>query len=206
MELIIEYFGTLSSVIVAISLMQKNVKKLRILNLVGSLAFTVYGIFIRAWPVAGLNGFIVAIDLYYIITMSRTESFFEIMKVDSAADSPYLKKFVDFYRADICKFVPDFCENDFKKSQAVFVLRDMNPASLILYREEENTIKINLDYAVPAYRDMKNAAYFLKKAAEMFPDAYEITAPADTSEIHRRYMEKVGFVISQERGVYIYSR
>lgn len=69
----IELFGYGSSVVVAISLMLKNIKWLRILNGIGAVMFTIYGVMIASYPVAVLNGFIAIADAYYLVQILREE-------------------------------------------------------------------------------------------------------------------------------------
>ena len=61
-----ELLGYMASVFVAVSLMMRSVTKLRMINLVGAILFTVYGLVIAAYPVAVVNGFIVLVNLYYL--------------------------------------------------------------------------------------------------------------------------------------------
>ncbi|MBK7894579.1 MAG: hypothetical protein WAS33_09350 [Candidatus Promineifilaceae bacterium] len=61
-----ELLGYMASVFVAISLMMRSVTRLRMINLVGAVLFTVYGLVIAAYPVAVVNGFIVFVNLYYL--------------------------------------------------------------------------------------------------------------------------------------------
>ena len=65
----VELIGYLGSILVAISLMMKSLLRLRIINLIGALFFTVYGVLLGAYPVAFVNGIIVFIDLYYLVQM-----------------------------------------------------------------------------------------------------------------------------------------
>ncbi len=67
-----EWVGYLASVLVAISLMMANIKKLRWWNLIGSALFVVYGVAIAAYPVALVNLFIVLINIYYLTKIYRT--------------------------------------------------------------------------------------------------------------------------------------
>ncbi|MCG9962930.1 MAG: YgjV family protein [Shewanella sp.] len=69
-----EWVGYLASVVVAISLMMSDIKKLRWLNLFGAMLFVAYGMAIQAYPVAAVNFFIVLIDLYYLIKIYRESS------------------------------------------------------------------------------------------------------------------------------------
>ena len=62
----LEMVGYTASVLVAISLMMRSLRKLRIINLSGSFLFTVYGFTIGAYPVALLNAFIVLVNLFYL--------------------------------------------------------------------------------------------------------------------------------------------
>ena len=69
-----EWVGYLASVVVAISLMMSNIKKLRWWNLVGAALFVAYGLAIDALPVALVNFFIVLIDAYYLVKLYKAET------------------------------------------------------------------------------------------------------------------------------------
>ncbi|MCG9713898.1 YgjV family protein [Shewanella insulae] len=64
-----EWVGYLASVVVAISLMMSNIKKLRWWNLIGAGLFVAYGLAIGALPVALVNFFIVLIDIFYLVKL-----------------------------------------------------------------------------------------------------------------------------------------
>lgn len=66
-----EWVGYLASVVVAISLMMSNIKKLRWWNLIGAALFVAYGVAIGAYPVALVNFFIMLIDTYYLVKLYR---------------------------------------------------------------------------------------------------------------------------------------
>ena len=61
-----EMLGYAASVFVAVSLMMRSLTKLRVINLVGSVLFTAYGLIIGAYPVAIVNAFIVLVNIYYL--------------------------------------------------------------------------------------------------------------------------------------------
>ncbi len=67
----VDWFGFMASVIVAFSLMQKDLVKLRCWNLLGALMFAVYGGIIEAMPVLFLNVFISIANVYYLLQMRR---------------------------------------------------------------------------------------------------------------------------------------
>lgn len=64
----IEIFGYIATIIVAVSFLMKDVVKLRLVNSVGCLCFVLYGVLVGAFPVAVLNALIVAINGYYILS------------------------------------------------------------------------------------------------------------------------------------------
>jgi len=194
---LIGYFGTAASVVVAISLTQKNIKRLRILNLIGAMGFAVYGFLISAWPVLGLNAFIAVIDAYYLIEMHKRENYFELLEIEEPSRSVYLRKFLDFYNDDIAEFMPEFDSKRLESFKAVFILRDLLP---------DSQIEIIVDYAIPAYRDMKNASYFFDKIAETFIEGETLFITAPGSNLHNKYLEKIGFSFSNERNRYLYRK
>lgn len=67
---LIEYLGYIGFIFVALSLSMKNIKTLRILNLIGALIFVVY-CFIKqnAWPVFALNAYLSIANIYHLIKL-----------------------------------------------------------------------------------------------------------------------------------------
>ncbi len=63
----VEIIGYIAMVTVAISFLFKDVNKLRLVNSTGAFLFIIYGFFNSAYPVVGLNLFVVSINLYYIL-------------------------------------------------------------------------------------------------------------------------------------------
>ncbi len=194
-----ELFGIGASLVVALSLMMKNIKRLRIYNAVGALAFSIYGIMIGSLSVAVLNGFIVLIDVYFLWKLWATRDRFDLLERD-VFDSPYVELFMKFYKADIERFQPGFEPKPGEGWKADLVLREMIPVSLIISRQlEENTVEIGLDYAVPSHRDYKNAKYYFGKISERLADGKKITLVQKSSvPEHSRYLEKLGFSVESD--------
>lgn len=59
-----EILGTLASIIVLVSFLTQNVKKIRIINIFGCILFVIYGLLINAFSVWFLNGALCLIHLY----------------------------------------------------------------------------------------------------------------------------------------------
>lgn len=196
----VELIGYLGSILVAISLMMKSLLRLRIINLAGALFFTAYGILLGAYPVAFLNGLIVCIDLYYLLQMWRQKDFFTFLEVSPHGN--YLNAFVDFYRDDIREIIPSYRHEPDDDLLCFFILRNMMPAGLFLARVQGEEAQVRLDYVVPHYRDFQvarfifgeNAAFFRARGIRRF-------VSEGGSAIHRRYLEKMGFV--EQGGMYV---
>ncbi|MBQ4481833.1 MAG: YgjV family protein [Lachnospiraceae bacterium] len=86
-KLLIELFGYLGSVLVIISMLMTSVKKLRILNMTGSLIFTIYAIIIHSYPTALLNSFLVIINLMHLIRMAKAEKREKIFDINHGTAS-----------------------------------------------------------------------------------------------------------------------
>tara|TARA_R110001592_G_scaffold126028_3_gene336549 strand:- start:1158 stop:1394 length:237 start_codon:yes stop_codon:yes gene_type:complete len=67
-----EIVGYVASLVVLISFLMRNVKRLRIVNTTGCLVFIIYGILL-GWsiPIIITNAAIVIINVYYLIKMEK---------------------------------------------------------------------------------------------------------------------------------------
>ncbi|HZJ24921.1 MAG TPA: hypothetical protein VFD54_16505, partial [Anaerolineales bacterium] len=138
----VELIGYLGSILVAISLMMRSLLRLRIINLMGALFFTIYGVLLGAYPVAFLNGLIVCIDLYYLIQMWRQKDFFTFLEV--SPKSEYLRTFVEFYKKDILGIIPSYTHKPEEDLLCFFILRNMMPAGLFIAKVQAEEAHVQL--------------------------------------------------------------
>lgn len=192
-QLVLEIVGYVASVLVAISLMMSSLLKLRLINLAGSAAFVVYGALIGAYPVAVVNLLIVFINLYYLRQMLGSREYFKLLRV--RPDSAYLRAFLDFHAAEIQRFLPGFAYAPHTGQLAVFVLRDLVPAGLLIGETDEGgTLRVVLDFVIPQYRDFKTGRYVFQDQAAFFREhgITEIVSDAG-SPVHTQYLRRMGF-------------
>jgi hypothetical protein len=195
-QLVLEIVGYVASVLVAISLMMSSILRLRLINLVGSAAFTVYGALIGAYPVATVNAIIVLINLYYLRQMLTSREFFKLLRVQP--DSEYLHAFLGFHKDEIARFVPGFTYRVEGDQLVFFVLRDMVPAGLFIgERRGDGVLRVVLDFVIPQYRDFKTGRYLFSAQAEFFRELgiTEIQS-APGSKVHTEYLRRMGFAPS----------
>lgn len=188
-----EIIGYIASLLIAISLTMSSILKLRVINLIGAVFFTAYGLLIRAYPVAVVNFFIVLIDLYYLAQMLSSKEFFELLAV--RPESEYLASFLNHYARDIQKFQPGFAFSPRENLLVFFILRNLVPAGLMIGEVRDGSdLHILLDYAIPGYRDLKIGRFLYERHAEDFRSRgiTRIYAPPG-AKAQARYLEQMGF-------------
>lgn len=199
-RILLEAVGYLGSILVAISLMMKSLLRLRLINLVGASVFTLYGILIGAVPVVLLNGLIVGIDIYYLYQMWRQKDYFSLLEVNP--EGAYLQQFLTYYAADINQFLPGFNHNPTQKDTALFILRNMVPAGLLLFTTEGETATVRIDFVIPGYRDFKIGNFLYEENAVFFANRdirQVVSSPGNA--VHQTYLRRMGF-IQQENGLF----
>lgn len=191
-NLVYELIGYAASLLVAISLMMSAIVKLRIVNLIGAFTFSIYGMLIGSIPVAAMNGFIVLINIYYLVQIYRDEEYFQLLEEDEKSN--YTQEFLRFYRNHIKTYQPSY-SFDTPRNFSLFVLRDMVPAGLVQGNIDENgVLKIDLDFVIPNYRDFKIGRYLFTEKLDFFRsrNIRAIRTSAGNKD-HNDYLEKTGF-------------
>lgn len=189
----LEVLGYLASVLVAISLMMTSILRLRVLNLIGSLTFALYGFLIHAYPVAAVNTFIAVVNVYFIVRMLRTREFFTI--VNMMPESDYLRFFLDRMLDDIRGFMPGFSYEPVPNQITLFVVRDLQPAGLFIGQvRSDGTMLVHLDYVIPGFRDLKVGRYLLYARSDFFRErgVRSLVSNGGTAR-HRQYLKQMGF-------------
>jgi len=189
----IELIGYVGSVFVVLSLTMSSVVRLRYINLVGSSSFTLYGLLTGTYPVAVTNGCIVLINLWHLSRLRRREEVFSLLEIKHA-DNTYLRRFLSFHRDDIEDFFPGFALDAVPGARICLVLRDVNPAGLVIWTEEGDTVRIHLDYVLSPYRDLRCARFFMERHEDFWvkQGRRRLLSPA-AGQTHRDYLRRLGF-------------
>jgi len=194
-----DIIGYVASFVILVSLLMSSVKKLRIINLVGSVIFAVYGFLIPSYPTALMNLGIVVIDLYYLIKLQQTKDRFKLIELEN--DSNLYQDFVECYKKDISTFMDidfDFNDKDLKK---YFVTRNTVPAGLFVGKVNGEAMEIYLDYTTPTYRDYKVGEYLYDTSYEFYKYFGVLYLRSKPGAIkHEEYLEKMGFVKIDNNG------
>jgi hypothetical protein len=194
---LLDWLGYLASAIVLISLLMSSILKLRWINLVGAILFGVYGFLIGSLPTGFMNVGIALIDVYYLVKMYRSKDYFTVLEVDN---DRYLDAFIDFYRDDISLQINPQSIHKETFDEQFYVLRNMEIAGLFMGKKlGDQTLQINLDFAIPRYRDFKLGNFLFQSHRDLFTkQGYRKFVTKAKDETHVRYLKKMGFVRSGE--------
>ncbi|WP_461634060.1 hypothetical protein [Labilibaculum euxinus] len=192
---LLEWIGYTASVLVLISLTMTSIVKLRWYNLTGAVLFSAYGFLIGSLPVGIMNFLIVCANLYNLQKMYKRKEDFKIIEIKE--NDELLTHFLDFYKKDIKSFFPDYKMG--KGQLGMFVLRDMAVAGIFIGSKDQTELRIELDYALPQYRDFKVGAYLYNQLSDIL-QKHDINSVYFDTGMNLKYMEKMGFEASNKDG------
>jgi hypothetical protein len=203
---LLNWIGYIASAIVLISLLMKSVIRLRWINLVGALVFTIYGFLINALPVGIMNSGIVMINIYYLYQMYAKKDFFTLL--ESTNDTNYFNYFMQFHENNIVKFMDLPKDLNNENHIKLYVLRNTVPAAVLVFKTiNQNTLEVLIDYATPTYRDFKTGLFVYEKQKDFFLEkGYEKLISHCTSQKHKKYLLRMGFVPIAKKGIEIYEK
>lgn len=191
-QLLYELIGYAASILVAISLTMRSLLRLRWVNLIGSIFFTIYGVLIGAYPVAAVNLFIVFINLYYLRQMRAQKEFFRLLEV--SPDSEYLGYLLDQSASEIAQFQPNFRFTPQADQRIFLVTRNLAPAGVVIGRQHDDSLHIALDYALPGYRDLKTGRFvFEHNARALIERGIRRVYSEPGNATHSKYLQALGF-------------
>jgi len=176
---------------------------LRVINLLGAICFTIYGLLIGAYPIAVVNFIIIIIDLYFLYELATAKEYFNLLEVRK--DSAYLKYFLNFYDHEIKKYIPNFVYDPTADLVVFFILRNMVPAGLFMGEiKDKETLLARLDFAIPGYRDFKVGKFFYDKNSKVFTSrGFHKIYTQPGNKTHESYLKRMGFVPDGNSGLYV---
>ena len=188
----IEAVGYLGSALVVTSLLMTRILRLRTLGLAGATTFLTYGLLIGSVPIAITNSVIMIINATFLWRATRVEEWFSLLEL--RPDSRYLEELLRFHRDDILNYQPDWSGQVAESDLVALVLRDMQPAMVIVSRVVDDVLELRLDYAIPRFRDYRMGKFLYGSNSTFFADKgiTSITASGTTKK-HARYLERMGF-------------
>jgi hypothetical protein len=192
-SLIIEGFGYIASLLLALSLLVNNDLKFRWLNTGGCAAFIVYGILIQAFPIILTNAGLLLINIYSLLKIYKRKEAFDLLEFETG--NPLVEKFLGFYEEDIQSYFPAFERPD-KDCICFMVLRDMAVANIFMASVKEGIAEVKINYTVPTYRDYKVGRFIFEKEKDFLlsKGIKKLVYNEVANKSHKHFLEVMGFV------------
>lgn len=198
-QLLLELMGYVSSIIVLISFLMSSVVKLRVINSIGCIVFVIYAILIKTYPTAFLNICLIAVNVYYLIKLTKSDKHYSL--IDTDAKDGYLAYFLNHYKSDIAIYFPGVHALQESVDAAYIVCCNGVPAGVLLGKKQaDGTLEVLLDYTTPEYRDCSVGGYLYEQLPSL--DVKKLYLK-EASEKHIPYLNKMGF--AKEGSAYVKS-
>ena len=186
----VEWFGYLASMVVIISLTMTSIIKLRWINLVGCLLFSVFAYFIDSSPTLFMTLGIAGINLYFLYQIYYAKEEYKLLAADTSSE--YYQHFISVYKTSIERQAPI---ESLSHHSAFYILRNNIIAGLLVGNNKGNgVLNIKLDFVIPQYQDFKLGKYYLSDHPDFFKKKGISLLRAQTRDKdHQFYLERVGF-------------
>lgn len=197
---IIEIIGYAGSIIIALSMLMPSIIRLRWMILAGNLIFIVYGIAIFSVPILMLNAFNAIVNIVFLYKIYTKEEYFKLFQVRTS--NLYLGYILDYHKKDIQHFFPFFEFKPTENTFSLFVLRNMQVAGVIIGTKiTHDTFKLELDFAIPEYRDFKLGQFVYSKKIRFFKEnGFAKFVAVPLNHVHEKYLKKMGFCEDSSKG------
>lgn len=196
------WFGYLASLMLILALIVNNDLKFRWYNLVGNIAFIVYGVILMAVPVLITNGILLFINIYYLQKVYRQKENFDL--IEFLGEEKLAVKFLRFYADDIRAYFPAFEQQQLKNQLNFVVLRDLVIANMFsAHITPDGDAQVQLNYTVPRYRDYKIGRYLFEQEKQFLINKgiRRIVYTRVDNKHHRQFLQVMGFHEEQIDGM-----
>ncbi|MEO7047662.1 MAG: hypothetical protein ABI091_20355 [Ferruginibacter sp.] len=193
------YFGYLASLFLIISLMVNNGLQFRWYNTLGCLAFVIYAIVIKAFPVLLTNTILLSINIFYLYKIySKTENF-DLLEFNG--EEKLAQKFLSFYKDDIESYFPGFNENEIIGKLNFVVIRDLVIANIFSASlSEGGDANVLINFTVEKYRDYKIGTFIFEKERDYLisKGVKRIVYDKVSNVKHAKFLKVMGFTKTAE--------
>ena len=201
----IEMIGDTGSALVLVSFIMASVRKLRIVNTIGSVIFTVYAIIIKSYPTAIMNAMLVCINIYYLLKMRYTgeaTKTYNLVKVST--EESMFKHLLELFGTDIKKCFPGVSLDFTPDCTAYVICYKEVPAGIFVGKrrpEDAGMMDIKLDYSMPGYRDFSIGEYLFSQLPGEGVKSLYYNGPDDH---HKDYLKKYEFTKTSDGYVKVF--
>ncbi|MGI5239035.1 hypothetical protein [Dactylosporangium sp. CA-139066] len=195
----LEIVGWAGSALLVWSLLQKQLLRLRVFNLIGSVILVGYNALAHVWPMAGLNVTLAGINIWQLYSILRTrhdERKYAVVEV--ATDDNFLAHVLRVHWADIARFNPDFRFDD-EHRLAFLTLNGDEVVGVLMLRPTDDpaVAQVELDYVTRRYRDLSPGEFVFRRSGQLTAHGFRrvLTPPGMVAP----YYARLGFQPSGDR-------
>lgn len=197
-----QLIGYIASIFLAISLVINGAIKFRIFNMLGQIAFIVYGIVINAFPIIVANSVLLCINIYQLYKLSQSNEQFKYVPIEP--NNKIIEEFLAFYKTDISNYFPQFKYIPTLQQQINFVvLRNASIANIFVATiDTKGNATVHINYTIPQYRDYKVGRFIFEKEKK-YLQANNIKNVVYTqvhNKQHLEFLQVMGFTQQQING------
>lgn len=189
----LEAIGWFGSAVLVLSLLQTQLLRLRMINLVGCVILIGYNAMFAVWPMVGLNSVLAAINIVYLWRMLRTrhdQEAFQVLQV--SPDDAYLRHILTLFADDIGKHNPGFSHQPDVDQMAFLVQQGAETVGVVLVEDAgQGTAQVQLDWVTPSHRNL-SPGEFVYQTSGLFTSRGFSRVVSPPGMAHP-YYEKIGF-------------
>ena len=189
-HMIVEMVGYAGSILVVVSVLMSSLVKLRVINSIGAFIFAIYALIIQSYPTAIMNFCLVAINIYYLVRLSKQDKHYELRR--GSTKDAVLAYMLDYYKEDITQYFSGW-KGDMTGIDTVYLVGcDGAPVGILLGKaKEKGRLEVVLEYSTPAYRDCSVGKYLYSRLPEQGVHTLQFSKKPGK---HESYLQKMGFV------------
>ncbi|WP_193609337.1 YgjV family protein [Nocardioides lijunqiniae] len=188
----LDVLGWGGSALLVLSLLQTRVLRFRALNLVACLILVGFNAFVGVWPMVGMNVVLAAINVWFLVRLSRErhdDEVFEVVRV--RLDDAYFRHVLRTHEQDIRAFQPDFGTRPDEGQLAFVVVKGDETVGVVLLRADRDVARVELDYVTPRYRDFSPGEFVWRRSGVLRD--LGLRRVTTSPRMRGAYYEHVGF-------------
>ena len=205
MDIVLQAFGWIGSILVVWSLMQARVLRFRWMNFVGSVIAAAYNLAIGIWAFFAMNAAIAVIDAYWIWRLRRERHDAEVYKVIPVGpQDAFLQHVLAIHSEDIHKVQPNFDASSApgdERSVFLVVRGDENVGVVAVHSEGGGVGVVQLDWVKPKFRDFTPGEFVYRESSALADAGFRTLEVPDSAQADHDYLTRMGFAQRGERWV-----
>lgn len=191
-QIALEVVGWVGAGVVVWSMMQQQILRLRVYNLIGCLIQVLYNGILGVWPVMALNIVLAVVQVINLTRLLRTRhdaESYAVARVEARGE--LLSHLIDLHRADIRTFQPGFQEVPTDADAFVVLSGDETVGYVVLRADADGVAQIELDYVTEKYRNLTPGEFVFRSGGVLAERGYrQVVSPPDTVD---PYYPRIGF-------------